>query len=343
MKITKSNLKGFFSKKNILVTGGTGSIGEKIVERVLQYKPHKVTVFSKDDSKQYLMKQKFADVSNLHFCLGDIRDYESVAAITQNIDIVFHAAALKQVPVCEENPFETIKVNILGSKNLITACIANQVGKVINISTDKAVYPTNIMGMTKLLSEKLFQKANTMTKSQQTRFSSVRFGNVVGSRGSVIPLWLNQIQSGQPITITDTQMTRFMMTTSQAIDLMLKAAYYSLGGETYIFKMKSTSVSSLIEAMETYCRRNNMEFPSIRRIGIRPGEKRYEELLYEEERNYLVEESELYAVLPSQISLPYFHFRPANITSYCSDDADSFSQEELVSLISEHLKDRTRE
>ncbi|EGK12908.1 SDR family NAD(P)-dependent oxidoreductase [Kroppenstedtia eburnea] len=333
MSATECNLKEFYSKKNILVTGGTGSIGEKVVESILQYRPNRVIVFNRDDSKQYLMKRKFANADNLHFCLGDIRDYQQVVAITRNVDIVFHTAALKQVPVCEENPFETININVLGSKNLINACKFNHVSKVVNISTDKAVHPSNIMGMTKWFSEKLFKKANAMTHNEGTRFSSVRFGNVIGSRGSVIPVWLKQLQSGQPLTITDTRMTRFLMTPSQAVHLVLKAAYYSLGGETYILKMNSISVNGLLKAMNTYCKRRNMVLPPIRTIGKRPGEKMYEELLYEEERYHLVEDTELYAVLPTHFSLPYLHFQPANITRYRSDYVDYISHEDLVSLI----------
>lgn len=332
-------LNDFFLNKRILVTGGTGSIGEKIVSSLLTYKPKEVIVFSRDDSKQYLMKRKYSQFQNLDFHLGDVRDLPNLEDITRGIDIVFHAAALKQVPICEQNPNEAIKTNVMGSQNIIQASILNKVKKVINISTDKAVNPINIMGITKLMSEKLFFQANQLKNNSSTIFSSVRFGNVIGSRGSVIPLFLEQLKSGKPITITDPKMTRFFMTIPEAVALTLKAAYYSKGGETYIFKMNAIELSDLAQVIKEYSNQKGYQEPEIKTIGIRPGEKTYEELLYFHEMNYLLEDGELYVIVPPIYSNSYWHFHPTTITSYRSDQVKRIDQQQLMAL----LQDLNRE
>jgi FlaA1/EpsC-like NDP-sugar epimerase len=333
MTLTTKQLKQSFSNKRILVTGGTGSIGENIVSTLLQYNP------KQDDSKQYLMQQKFSQASSLSYYLGDIRDYQSVEYVTRGIDIVFHVAALKQVPVCEENPFEAVKTNIIGSENLIKACIANKVKKVVNVSTDKAVNPSNTMGATKLIAEKLFKNANTLINNENTRFSSVRFGNVVGSRGSVIPLFLEQAKSGGPLTVTEPNMTRFFMTIPEAVNLTLKAACYSIGGETFIFKMNAVKISDLAEAVKGYCQIKGIEIPVIRQIGIRPGEKLYEELMYQDEIAHVVEDEELYVILHSSQKRNFLHFSPSSIQAYRSDQIKTVNQTNLISLL--HQMDKT--
>lgn len=326
-------LREFFFNKKILVTGGTGSIGEKIVSSLLTYHPKEVVVFSRDDSRQYLMERKYSQFHNLHFHLGDIRDFSGLEHATRGMDIVFHAAALKQVPVCEQNPYEAVKTNVMGSENVIQASILNKVKKVINISTDKAVNPTNMMGITKLMSEKLFHHANELKNNSATVFSSVRFGNVIGSRGSVIPLFLDQVKSGQPITITDPKMTRFFMTIPEAITLTLKAAYYSKGGETFIFKMNAIELSELGHAIKEYSKQKGNQEPEVKVIGIRSGEKIYEELVYSYEMEYLMEDDELYVIVPPSYSNSYWHFRPATITSYRSDQVKRINQEKMILLL----------
>lgn len=328
------NLAPFFHNKNILVTGGTGSIGSEIVSMLLKYNPKKIVVFNKDDTKQYLMQQKYNDVEKVEFILGDIRNYQSVVQAMKNIDYVFHTAALKQVPICEKNPMEAIQTNIHGSQNVIDAAIENNVKKVINISTDKVVNPTNIMGMTKLITEKLFKYANDNRNNKNTLFCSVRFGNVIGSRGSVIPLFINKVKNHEPITVTDPNMTRFIMSIPEAVHLTLLASYYSQGGETFIIKMKSLKIADLVEAMKTYCKQQNFPIPQTITIGPRLGEKKYEELIMEDECDFVLENDRLYVILPNNESAEsYKQFQQANITSLRSDRVPFISQEEIVEII----------
>lgn len=308
MAADSESLQQFYEHKNILVTGGTGSIGSQIVASLLRYKPKQIIIFNKDDSKQYLMKQRYRDHPAISFCLGDIRDFEKVEYVCRGIDIVFHTAALKQVPICEENPFEAIKTNIIGSENLIRASIRNKVKKVVNISTDKAINPTNTMGATKYLSEKLFRQANQMLNNESTQLCSVRFGNVIGSRGSVIPIFMSQLKSNQPLTITHPEMTRFFMTIEEAAALTLKAAYYCHIGETFILKMKSLQISELLKAMENYCLNEKLPLPKTKTIGIRAGEKLHEELMSLQEISHALEDEELY-VVPAKPVKQYFHFQ----------------------------------
>lgn len=330
----EEKLMQFFNHKNILVTGGTGSIGSEIVAKLLKYKPNKIVVFNKDDSKQYLMQQKYDKENNLEFILGDIRNYESVYKATKNIDYVFHAAAIKQVPICESNPNEAILTNIHGSQNIIDASIENHVKKVINISTDKVVYPTNIMGMTKLLSEKLFKYANFHRNNTNTSFCSVRFGNVIGSRGSVIPLFIDKVKKGKPLTVTDQNMTRFIMSISEAADLTLLASYYCEGGETFIFKMRALKIADLVEAMKSFCKAENIPTPKTVTIGPRLGEKKHEELITEEERELVFENDNLYVILPNNKEYHHYaHFKKTNLTSLRSDQIPLLNQQDLLKII----------
>lgn len=328
----KDKLESFFKDKNILVSGGTGSIGQCIVSSLLEYEPKKIIVFSKDDSKQYLMKQRFLQHNNIHFHLGDIRDYESVEYVSRGIDYVFHVAALKQVPVCEVNPFEAVKTNIVGSENIIKACINNKVKKVVNISTDKAVNPTTTMGATKLISEKLFKNANSMINNHQTKFCSVRFGNVIGSRGSVFPLFINQAKSGEPLTVTDPKMTRFIMTITEAAQLTMKSAYYSKGGEIFIFKMKALNIQRLAETIKKYYEKKGFHINSIKQVGIRPNEKLYEELIHPHELEYIVEDEELFVIL-SEKTNNFLHFRVNSKPFFRSDKVKELSTDEILELL----------
>lgn len=333
MAVNSNPLYEYYKNKKILVTGGTGSIGQQIVATLLQYAPKQIVIFNKDDSKQYLMKQQYTGNHRLAFCLGDIRDYSNVEYITRGIDIVFHAAALKQVPVCEENPFEAVKTNIMGSENLIRACVFNEVKKVVNISTDKAINPSNTMGATKYISEKLFQQANHMLKNNLTTFCSVRFGNVIGSRGSVIPIFMNQLKSNEALTITHPDMTRFFMTIEEAAELTLKAAYYSSKGETFILKMKSLQISELLEAIHLYCKQEQLPFPKTKIVGVRPGEKLHEELMSPNEIDHALEDKELYVVLPYPAK-KYRHFKKQlKETLYRSDQIEQVERKQLLSFL----------
>ncbi|MBM7552587.1 SDR family NAD(P)-dependent oxidoreductase [Thalassobacillus pellis] len=330
--IDESKLKSYFQNKNILVTGGTGSIGQQIVASLLAYNPRKIVVFSKDDSKQYLMKQAYKQHDNIFYLLGDVRDYDSVEYATRGMDLVFHVAALKQVPVCEENPLEAVKTNIMGSENVIRACIHHQVKKVVNVSTDKAVNPTNTMGATKLLSEKMFKNANRKLNNHNTLFCSVRFGNVLNSRGSVIPLFMEQARHGKDLTVTDPSMSRFIMTIADAAQLTLKSSYYSKGGEIFIFKMKGINILQLAEAVQKYIHQKGSTKPKIEQIGKRPGEKIYEELIYTHELEHIMDDEELYVILPEHHNT-YHHFKQAMAPSIRSDQVSMLGEKEIIDIL----------
>ena len=273
--------------KTILVTGGTGSFGQQFIEDVLTLNPKKVIIFSRDELKQYDMSQRFKD-KRLRFFLGDVRDRDRLMRAFEGVDYVVHAAALKQVPAAEYNPFECIKTNVLGAQNVIEAAIDNGVQKVIALSTDKAVNPTNLYGASKLCSDKLFVAGNTY--SSITRFACVRYGNVIGSRGSVIPLFQKQKETGT-LTITDSRMTRFWLSLEQAVDLVLTAFLEMKGGEIFVPKIPSMKILDLAIAIAPGCK--------IDTIGIRPGEKLHEVLIPMEDAERTIEYSDYFVIQPN--------------------------------------------
>ena len=279
------------NNKSILITGGTGSFGNHFVEYVLKhYDPKKIVIYSRDEYKQFIMSNKFKEYDDkLRFFIGDVRDGERLKRALNGIDYVVHAAALKQVPSCEYNPLEAIKTNINGAANVINACLDTDVKRVVALSTDKAVNPVNLYGGTKFVSDKLFIAANAYSGNKGTRFSVVRYGNVAGSRGSVIPFFKDLIDSGKTsLPITDYRMTRFWISLEQGIELVIKALRESRGGETFISKIPSFTITDLAQAMLPGC-----EMPE---IGIREGEKLHEvmvskedaPLTYEYEKNYII-------------------------------------------------------
>ncbi|KUR59367.1 SDR family NAD(P)-dependent oxidoreductase [Bacillus safensis] len=327
----ETTLKTFFRDKTILVTGGTGSIGRQIVNKLTSCSPKKVIVFSKDDSKQYMMKNEYADHPEVVFALGDVRDASRVRQLVKGVDIIFHAAALKQVPTCEDNPFEAVQTNIIGGQHVIEAALEHEVSHVVNISTDKAVSPTNAMGATKLISEKLFFQANESIPNQKTKFCSVRFGNVLGSRGSVIPIMLQQLLNEKPLTVTDPHMTRFFMSIEEAVSLTLQAAIMMKGGETFILKMESLQLADLLKAFHEYAAQINVKSPAILVVGKRPGEKLHEELTFPHEADALFEHEQFYAILPR----PHLHpsFQKVDLTNYTSKEAPLITKEKLFHII----------
>lgn len=277
----------------VLVTGGTGSFGRKFTEVLLRdYRPRKLIIFSRDELKQHEMRQVHPDTADsaLRFFLGDVRDRGRLERAFHGVDVVIHAAALKQVPACEYNPFEAIQTNILGAKNIIDAAIDQGVKRVVALSTDKAVNPVNLYGATKLCAEKLFVQGNTYAGRANTRFCCVRYGNVVGSRGSVVPLFRQQRAAGK-ITVTDPRMTRFWITLEQGVQLVIKAAERMHGGEVFVPKIPSMKITDLAEAIAPQCR--------IEPIGIRPGEKLHEVLVSEDEARHTVETDDLFIIKPT--------------------------------------------
>ncbi len=279
--------------KTILVTGGTGSFGHKFLSMVLErYTPHRIIIYSRDEFKQHLMKMtmgKDYDMSRVRFFIGDVRDKDRLMRAFDHVDYVVHAAAMKQVPACEYNPFEAVKTNIHGAQNVIDAAIDRGVKKVVALSTDKAVNPINLYGGTKLVSDKLFISANAYSKISRTVFAIVRYGNVAGSRGSVIPVFEQLIQQGATeLPITDVRMSRFWITLEQGVELVFKALEESHGGETYISKIPSFYITDLAKAM--------LPNGKIKEIGIREGEKLHEVMVtkddsyltYEYDRHYII-------------------------------------------------------
>lgn len=279
-----------FNNKTILITGGTGSFGNAFVQYLLKYfKPKKVIIFSRDEMKQWHMAKKFAGHGNLRFFIGDVRDRERLNRAMNKVDFVVHAAATKIVPTAEYNPFECIKTNIDGARNVVDAAIDQKVSKVVALSTDKASSPVNLYGATKLVSDKCFVAGNAYVNTDDTKFSVVRYGNVMGSRGSVIPFFCS-LSEGDLVPITDEKMTRFMITLEEGIELVSHAFSDMEGGEIYVKKIPSMNILDIAKA----CRPQNL----IEIIGIRPGEKIHEQMISVEDAPYTYEYKDFYKILP---------------------------------------------
>jgi len=328
---------------SILVTGGTGSFGRMFVRTVLKRHPdiRRLVVYSRDELKQYEMAQEFAGCGHkgLRFFIGDVRDQPRLTRALEGIDIVIHAAALKQVPTAEYNPFECIKTNVLGAQNVIESCLDTQVKRVVALSTDKAAAPINLYGATKLCSDKLFVAANNMKGSRDLRFSVVRYGNVMGSRGSVIPFFFECRESGV-FPITDPKMTRFNITLQQGVDMVLWSLGNARGGEILVPKLPSYRITDLASAIDPQCEQ--------RIVGIRPGEKIHEEMITSSDAPNTVDLGSYYAILPPsdpQWLSDYLRHQDARMVppAFCYDSGANphfLSVAELQRLISEHCPDR---
>jgi UDP-N-acetylglucosamine 4,6-dehydratase len=315
----------------VLVTGGTGSFGRRFTELVLKkYDPRKLIIFSRDELKQHDMRQLYPDTgdSPMRYFIGDVRDRDRLQRAFSGVDIVIHAAALKQVPACEYNPFEAIQTNVMGAKNVIEAAIDQKIRKVLAISTDKAVNPSNLYGATKLCAEKMFVQANSYSGEGGTRFSCSRYGNVVGSRGSVIPVFREQQKSGT-ITVTDPRMTRFWLTLDQGIDFVIQSIDRMHGGEIFVPKIPSMNIMDLAKVVAGDC--------AIREIGIRPGEKLHEVLISEDEARQTVELEDVYIIRPAHPWWKTENWAGAPLPEgfrYASDTNDRWiSDEELRALV----------
>jgi UDP-N-acetylglucosamine 4,6-dehydratase/5-epimerase len=280
--------------KNILVTGGTGSFGKKLIKTILKrYTPQRIVVYSRDELKQFEMQEEFpgGGDSPMRYFIGDVRDLPRITMAMEDIDVVVHAAALKQVPAAEYNPFEAVKTNIIGGQNVIDACMASGVKKVIALSTDKAAAPINLYGATKLTSDKLFIAANNFRGKRDIKFSVVRYGNVMGSRGSVIPFFLKKRKDGV-LPVTDERMTRFNITLQEGVDFVLRNLESMWGGELFIPKIPSYNILDLAKAIAPECK--------IEVIGIRAGEKLHEEMITETDALNTIEFDDYYVIVPFQ-------------------------------------------
>ena len=325
--------------KKILVTGGCGSIGSELVETLLDQGPNTIRIVDSDEAALFRMQQEHDD-DRLRFLLGNVRDRDRLSMAMRDIDTVFHTAALKHVGLNEYNPFETIKTNVEGTQNIVRVGLDQEVDKVIAISTDKASNPISVMGATKLLSERLVIAANAYKGQRETKFGCVRFGNVLYSKGSVVPLFKRQIEAGGPVTVTDPDMTRFIMPTSEAIDLVLKAHDRLVGGETYVFKMPSFRVGDLATTMiDRYAHESGHDPDNIEMeiTGPRPAERKHEKLISTDEVRAAWELDKMYAILP-QIDVPAYDIgdslsgQPVK-SEYTSSDQEPMSRAELLSIL----------
>lgn len=318
--------------KSVLITGGTGSFGQKFLEIALRdYNPRKVIVFSRDELKQFEMQQRFGHHSNLRFFLGDVRDRDRLYRAFRDVDLVVHAAALKQIPAAEYNPFEVVKTNVLGAQNVIEAAIDCGVQKVVALSTDKAASPINLYGATKLCSDKLFVAGNSYVGDQDTNFSVVRYGNVIGSRGSVIPYFLKQRSNGT-IPITDPRMTRFWISLEQGVNFVLQSFERMFRGEIFVPKLPTIKIADLASVIAPDCKQEI--------VGIRPGEKLHEVMITEEDGRRSLEFDDHYVIVPS------FHWwkddnckhgtKPLDGFVYSSDRNDWWLGEEDIRQVLMH-------
>lgn len=323
-----------FEGKKILITGGTGSLGQALTKRLLELDVEIVRILSRNEHKQIEMESKFND-DRLRFFLGDVRDYDRLTRAFEDVDIVFHAAALKHVPKVEYNPFEAIKTNVIGSQNVIDASISQNVEKAICVGTDKAVSPLNTYGATKLLMEKLFVSANNYLNPQKhrTKFIALRYGNVMGSSGSVIPKFIEQIKSKQKLTITDLNMTRFSITMDEALNFILHATKIGEGSEIFVPKLKAYSIQDVKDALTDVLGSSGEEI-----IGIRPGEKLHETLINFDEMRDSWELDEMYVILNPLLRLnrerQYSRLKKIkNMETYSSDKVEKISKNELKKII----------
>jgi FlaA1/EpsC-like NDP-sugar epimerase len=327
--------------RRVLVTGGSGTIGARLVDHLLAREPEVVRVFGRDETKQFYQRQRYGTRRDVRFLIGDIRDRDRMLRATEGIDVVFHCAALKHVESGEYNPFEAALTNVMGTQNIIDACLAHGVGTMVLTSSDKAANPTSVMGASKLLAEKLVTAATHYRGHHATIFASVRFGNVLGSRGSAVELFAAQVAAGGPVTVTDPDMTRFVMSTDRAVDLAVEAARVAHGGEVFVFKMPAARLADLVTATVAVFAPRHGRSPSeiaTVRIPVRPGEKIYEELMTEEESLRARDVGPMYAVLPAidtphDLSLVYADMPAAPVGAYRSDGVEPLPASEVEAVL----------
>ncbi len=335
-KVILPNLKSLhmFENKKILITGGTGSLGTALTTRLLKTNVDTIRIFSRDELKQSQMESHFRD-ERLRFLIGDVRDKERLDKAVEGINIVIHTAALKQVPIIEYNPFEAIKTNVQGAQNLVEACLNKDVGFALAIGTDKAVSPFNTYGATKLLMERLFVSANYYKGEHKTKFACVRYGNVLGSRGSVIPKFIEQILSGKKITITDPNMTRFNITMDQALDLIFRVIKNAVGGDVHIPRLDAYKVGDIKDVLLDLMNSKIQE----ERIPVRIGEKHHEILINEHEiKNTYENQDNDYVIYENQLTKDHSETIPnakktTLTTGYSSDKVKTSTKDELKEIL----------
>ena len=320
-----------FKNKILLITGGTGSFGNAVLNKFIDSDINEIRIFSRDEKKQDDMRRKFQN-DKIKYFIGDVRDENSIDQAMKGVDFVFHAAALKQVPSCEFYPMEAVKTNIIGTENMLNSAINNNVEKVICLSTDKAVYPINAMGVSKSLMEKVFVAKSRL--SSKIKIIGTRYGNVMASRGSVIPLFYNQIKDNKPITITDSNMTRFMMSLNNAVELVLYAFQNGNTGDIFVQKAPSTTIGELAETMKTIYNSNT----KIKNIGIRHGEKIHETLLSQEERIVSEDLGDYFRIPADNRDLNYDKYFSKGVKAPKSEEFNSFNtvrleKQELINLL----------
>ena len=329
--------KFFFRDKIILITGGTGSLGKTIFQEIIKHKPKKIIIFSRDEFKQKQMREDFKAYKNtINFTIGDVRDCESISNALKNVDVVFHTAALKDVVVDEANPMEAILTNVVGTKNVITAAMERGVTRVVNISTDKAIRPQSVLGATKLLAERLVTKHHH--NHQSTILCNVRYGNVLGSRGSIVPLIRKQIESQNVVSITDPSMTRYLMSLREAAGLVIDAAQIARGGETFVLKMKSVWLDNYIDNIISCVSERLCILPESVKTevtGPRPGERKHEYLLFEDENIQKINDK-LYVVNPDPKLGPNSDER-----WHSSEVAEKMTDSEIKEIINDFFMDES--
>ena len=314
-----------FAKKVITITGGTGSFGNRVLKRFLATDVSEIRIFSRDEKKQEEMRSKLNN-NRLKFYIGDVRNYDSIYQALKGVDYVFHAAALKQVPSCEFYPLEAVRTNILGAENVMTAAIENSVEKVIVLSTDKAVYPINAMGQTKALMEKVMVAKARMLSEEETLLCATRYGNVMASRGSVIPLFVSQLKEGKPLTVTDPDMTRFLMSLDDSVDLVLHAFAHGRQGDIFVQKAPASTIADLVQALKEIFNKDN----PVQIVGTRHGEKLYESLVSREEMARVEHRENYYRIPADNRDLNYAMYITEGLEKISTlDDYTSHNTERL--------------
>lgn len=323
-----------FNNKVLMITGGTGSFGHTVLKRFLATDVREIRIFSRDEKKQEEMRIEI-NHSKLKFYIGDVRDYDSVSQAMKGVDYVFHAAALKQVPSCEFYPMEAVRTNVLGTENVMNAATANGVRRVVVLSTDKAVYPINAMGISKAMAEKLMVAKARTQRETETVLCATRYGNVMASRGSVIPLFVSQLKDGKPLTMTDPNMTRFLMSLEDSVDLVLHAFKHGQQGDLFVQKAPASTVADLAQALKEIFKKDN----PVRIIGTRHGEKLYESLISREEMAKAEDMGDYYRIPADNRDLNYAQYfstgeeKLSHLDDYTSHNTDRLSVEQIKKLL----------